>query len=92
MSSKFYWFLWAAFFLSAGVLWLGGAFTLTTLVVYGFIAFGLVFTGMMCVLPNVVSHPTNKAAKPKARVVFVDVASKTPPGSATETWASLSVY
>ena len=63
MSPRFYWFLWVVYFVSVGVLWLGGAFTLTTLIVYGFLAFGLTFTGMMCVLPNVVSHPTVKKAK-----------------------------
>ena len=63
MSPRFYWFLWVVYFVSVGVLWLGGAFTLTTLIVYGFLAFGLTFTGMMCVLPNVVSHPPLKKAK-----------------------------
>jgi len=65
MSPKFYAFLWIVFAISAGVLWLAGVFTLTTIVVYGFIAFGLVFTGMMCVLPGVVSHPP--VAKPKTK-------------------------
>jgi hypothetical protein len=66
MSPKFYWFLWVLFFASAGILWLGGVFTLTTLIVYGFVSFGLVFTGMMCVLPNVVSQPVQKrVAKPR---------------------------
>lgn len=56
MSPKVYWFLWVLYFVSAGILWVGGVFTLTTLIVYGFVSFGLVFIGMMCVLPNIVSH------------------------------------
>jgi hypothetical protein len=65
MLPRSYGFLWVLFFASAAALWLGGAFTLTALIAYGFIAFGLVFTGMMCVLPNVVSQPAHKEAKPR---------------------------
>ena len=68
MSPKFYWSLWAVFFLSAGVLWLAGIFTLTALIAYGFVAFGLVFTGMMCVLPNVVHAPAERVEKPTPAV------------------------
>ena len=60
MTPKFYSFLWIVFAVSAGIIWLAGVFTLTTVVVYGFISFGLVFTGMMCVLPGAVSHPPVK--------------------------------
>ena len=56
MSPKFYSYLWAIFFAAAAVIWVSGFFTLLTLVVFGFTAFGLVFLGMMCVLPGVVSH------------------------------------
>ena len=63
MSPKFYWFLWVLFAVSAGVLWLGGVFTLLTVVIFGFITFGLTFMGMMCVLPGVVSHPPVKNAE-----------------------------
>lgn len=44
------------YLVSAGVLWLGNVFTLFTAVVFGFIAFGLIFAGMMCVLPTLVVH------------------------------------
>jgi len=67
MSPRFYTLLWMVFFVSAGLLLLGGVFTITTLIVYGFIAFGLVFTGMMCVLPNVAALPAEKGPKPKTR-------------------------
>ena len=57
MSPKFYWSLWGFFAVSAGVLWLAGVFTMLTAVIFGFVAFGLIFTGMMCVLPAMVAHP-----------------------------------
>jgi len=60
MSPKFYSFLWVVVASAAGVLWLGNVFTMLTAVVFGFISFGLVFVGMMCVLPGTVSHPTIK--------------------------------
>ena len=72
MSPKFYSYLWAVYLASAGVLWLAGALGLVAVVVFGFVAFGMVFTGMMCVLPGMTSHPEPKmpklenAAKPAA--------------------------
>jgi hypothetical protein len=68
MSPKFFYSLWVLFFVSAAVLWLADVFTLLTLVVFGFIAFGLVFTGMMCVLPSAVSHPPAKRKRVKRLV------------------------
>jgi hypothetical protein len=56
MSPKFYSFLWLAFAVAAGVLFVAGVFTMLTLVVFGFIAFGLVWVGMICVLPGTVGH------------------------------------
>jgi hypothetical protein len=76
MTPKFFAFLWILFFASAGVLWLADVFTLTTLIVFGFTAFGLVFTGMMCVLPGMVAHPAKsaKVTVPKStRPVFKPV-------------------
>jgi hypothetical protein len=78
MSPRFYWSLWVFYFVSAGILWLAGIFTLTTLIVYGFTAFGLVFTGMMCVLPNVVSHPAAETAEQPVRRKAVQPARTAP--------------
>ena len=64
------------FAVSAGVLMLAGMFTLMTTVVYGFIAFGLVFVGMMCVLPGQVADPA------AGQVKFA--ATKKQPRGATE--------
>lgn len=63
MSPKFYGLLWVLFGVSAGVLWLAGAFTMLTLVVFGFVAFGFTFMGMMCVLPGAVGHSHETRAK-----------------------------
>ncbi|CAN5323287.1 hypothetical protein BH10ACI3_BH10ACI3_03410 [soil metagenome] len=56
MSPKFYGFLWMVYGGTAGILFLGGVFTLLTGVVYGFAGFGMIFLGIMCVLPGTVSH------------------------------------
>ncbi len=56
MTPKFYSSLWALFALAVGVVWLGGAMSMFTITAFGFVAFGLVFVGMMCVLPGVVGH------------------------------------
>ena len=66
MSPRFYGLLWIVFAVSAGVSLLAGVFTMLTAVVFGFVAFGLVFVGMMCVLPGQVAHPTTEAAKAPA--------------------------
>ena len=67
MSPKFYSFLWVVYFVAAGVLWLAGVFTLSTAVIFGFVAFGFVFMGMMCVLPGAVSHPHEIRQSPSAK-------------------------
>lgn len=69
MSIRFYSYLWAIFGAAALLLWLVGAFTMMTAVVFGFTAFGLIFTGMICVLPaNVHREVAPKQAVPDAPV------------------------
>ena len=63
MSPRFYSFLWIVYFVTAGVMWLAGALSMLAIVVFGFIAFGFVFMGMMCVLPGTVSHPAHNDEK-----------------------------
>ncbi len=63
MSPRFYSFLWIVYFVTAGVMWLAGALSMLAIVVFGFIAFGFVFMGMMCVLPGTVSHPEHNEEK-----------------------------
>ena len=69
MSPKFYGSLWIVYAFVAGILAIGGVFSMLTAVVFGFVAFGLVFAGMICVLPGTVSHPPAKKAErtPKPR-------------------------
>lgn len=62
MSTKTYTLVWAAFSVVAAILWLGGVFSMFIGVVFGFVAFGLVFMGMICVLPPAVSHPAQTKA------------------------------
>ena len=69
MSPRFYGFLWVLFWVFAAIFWLAGMFTMLVAVVFGSIAFGLVFVGMMCVLPAHVSHPEAPRAKlPAAKI------------------------
>ena len=57
MLVKVYWMTWGVTGLAALLLFAAGSFTMLTGVSFGFIAFGLVFMGMMGVLPVVVAHP-----------------------------------
>ncbi len=63
MLVKSYWSSWIVFAVMAGIFVSVGAFTMLVAVVFGFIAFGLVFIGMMCVLPGEVSHMAVKQIK-----------------------------
>ena len=71
MITKVYFMLWGLLFLAAAVIFAIGIMTPMTLVVFGFISFGMVFMGMMGVLPILVTHPEPaKAIKiPKERPV-----------------------
>ncbi|CAN5529259.1 hypothetical protein BH10ACI2_BH10ACI2_07200 [soil metagenome] len=57
MSPRIYASVWVFYFAFAGILWFAGLLSMLAIVVFGFSAFGLVFLGMMCVLPSAVSHP-----------------------------------
>ena len=78
MSPKIYSLVWVAFAVVAAILWLGGVLSLFIGVVFGFIAFGLVFMGMMCVLPGIY-HPTHTLpAEPKPATVKRSAAAAMP--------------
>ena len=69
MLVRIYWSTWALVALAAGVLFAAGMFTMVTVVVFGFLAFGLTFMGMMNVLPSTVAHPSSpKPAKAEPKV------------------------
>jgi hypothetical protein len=57
---KAYFYLWLVIAAIFGAIFLTGNLTLTMLVVFGFIAFGVTFMGMMGVLPAVVTHETHR--------------------------------
>lgn len=71
MLVKIYWSICVVFAISAGILLSGGAFTMFLAVVFGFIAFGLIFAGMMCVLPGAVAHPTIRQIRLLSPVVVL---------------------
>ena len=56
MLVKLYWSIWFAVVLIAVGLLLTGNFAKEAAVVFGFISFGLVFMGMIGVLPSTVAH------------------------------------
>lgn len=66
MLTKIYAALWLIVALAAGTLFLTGNFTMLTAVALGFISFGLVFMGMMSVLPTSVAHPAPTLIRPKS--------------------------
>ena len=57
MLVRIYWITWAIFAFVTALLFAMGTFTMMTVVVAGFVAFGLTFMGMMNVLPGMVAHP-----------------------------------
>jgi len=83
MLIKIYWSLWIVLGLIAAALFAIGSFTMLTVVVFGFIAFGMTFMGMIGVLPVMVSHPAIPKA-PAAEKVSV-------PGSAQATARAFNV-
>ena len=59
---KFYAGLCVSFGVAAVAILVSGNITMMALTVLGFAAFGLIFMGMMCVLPGTVGHNTVPAA------------------------------
>jgi hypothetical protein len=57
MLTKFYTSIWVVIAFAAAFLFLTGNFTALTAVVFGFIMSGLIFMGMMSVLPASIAHP-----------------------------------
>lgn len=88
MSPKSYFILWGVFALSAGVLFLVGAFSMFTLIIYGFIIFGLIFLGMMNVLPAAVSHPTVE----RAEAITPKKVFPTPKAAPVKTHSGITAY
>jgi hypothetical protein len=62
MYAKLYAAVWVMLFVVAGALALTGNFTTTTAITFGFISFGMIFMGMMSVLPSIVSTPEGRSS------------------------------
>lgn len=88
MSPKFYSFLWVLYFVLVGVMWLAGALNQVAIVAFGFVAFGVVFMGIMCVLPGAVSHPEPKKLKMKK----LEKAVRTAPTKPAQAVSGFSAY
>jgi hypothetical protein len=56
MLTKIYMYTWLAITAAFTAVLVSGSLTPLAIVVFGFVAFGMVFAGMMCVLPVEVSH------------------------------------
>ena len=57
MLAKLYIYTWTVITAAFLLFTLAGVMTEINLVIFGFIAFGMVFMGMIAVLPSMVSHP-----------------------------------
>ncbi|MEP6849948.1 MAG: hypothetical protein ABI999_13910 [Acidobacteriota bacterium] len=60
MLVKIYEACWIIFFVAAALTFVTGGFGSLAAIVFGFGAFGLVFMGMISVLPDISSHPSHK--------------------------------
>jgi hypothetical protein len=67
---KLYWWLWSVVAAAALGFYLFGSFSPMVAIVFGFIAFGMVFMGMIGVLPTMSAHPPAlaKASEAKADI------------------------
>ena len=63
---KIYWTLWTIIAILAVLLFVTGNFTMLTLVAFGFVSFGMIFMGMISVLPSTVGHHA-PPKKPRVR-------------------------
>ena len=63
MLTKIYAAVWIIVAITAAILVLTGNFSALAVVAFGFITFGLIFMGMMAVLPYEVSHPKSGKSK-----------------------------
>lgn len=69
MLTKVYLYTWLVITAAFLLLYLAGNVTMNTIVIFGFIAFGMIFIGMIAVLPFMASHPTEKIAPEASRVL-----------------------
>jgi len=75
MLVKAYWYAWLAICAIAVVLFVTDGLTELGLMIFGFIAFGMVFGGMINVLPATIAHPTPKIAAGKPKISVTPLAA-----------------
>jgi len=68
---KLYWTLWAIIASIAVLLLATGNFTPLALIAFGFVSFGMIFMGMIAVLPSTVGHHAAPPAPPKPEPVKI---------------------
>jgi len=61
MLAKVYFYTWAVIAAAFFLLLAAGEMSTSNLVLFGFIAFGMVFMGMIAVLPSSIAHPVEEA-------------------------------
>jgi len=68
MLVKIYWMIWLALAVAAAIAFVSDTMSAFALVVFGFVAFGLTFMGMIGVLPSMVSHTVHHDAGHEERI------------------------
>ena len=76
MLVKLYWSLCGIFMLAVVTTFLTGNFSMFSAFVFGCISFGLVFMGMISVLPIMAAHPTPAKSQPVAVPAFREAPAK----------------
>ncbi|HYJ90024.1 MAG TPA: hypothetical protein VEV84_01835 [Pyrinomonadaceae bacterium] len=56
MFAKIYWYACLAIGAIVGLLYITGSMTTSSVIIFGFVSFGMTFMGMMNVLPWVITH------------------------------------
>jgi len=87
MPPKFYAAIWTVFLLVIAAVVLTGNLTTWAIVAFGFASFGLVFMGMMLVLPFVATHGENAPHTTEAPATAKSVTEK-PTGRAAHGFAT----
>jgi len=83
MLTKIYLYTWLVTAAAFVLLFLAGGMTMNTIVIFGFIAFGMIFMGMIAVLPVLAAHPNKEIAPEAPRVSARPVTASIPHGAHT---------
>jgi hypothetical protein len=81
MLTTIYLYTWLATAAAFVLLFLAGDMTMNTIVIFGFIAFGMIFMGMIAVLPDIAAHPNKEIAPGASRVSVKPVMASIPHGA-----------